>query len=271
MCPVLLRLGRFQIHAYGLLLAISFLVGIYWAVHRARKRKISPTEVMDLSLIIVVAAIVGSRVMYVVTHLEEFHGRWFDTINPFQSTGEIGIAGLTMLGGVLLALAAVVVFCLVKGIPVLRLCDVMAAPLALGLSLTRIGCFLNGCCFGKPSDLPWAMVFPLSSPAGSILQGIPIHPTQLYASASGVLILAVLLILDRKPRFDGFLMAVFFMMYGILRILEDTVRYYESSVQFSLAGIPITYNQLISFLMALFGLAVFLWQSVFRARLKKKS
>jgi phosphatidylglycerol:prolipoprotein diacylglycerol transferase len=246
-------------------------VGIYWAVHRARKRKISPTEVMDLSLIIVIAAIVGSRLMYVLTHLDEFRGRWFDTINPFQSTGEIGIAGLTMLGGVVLSLAAIVVYCAVKGIPILRLCDVMAPSFALGLALTRIGCFLNGCCFGKPSHLPWAMVFPLSSPAGSIHQGIPIHPTQVYASASGLLILAVLLVLDRKPRFDGFLMSVFFMMYGILRILEDTVRYYESSVQFSLAGVQVTFNQLIAFLMALFGVAVFLSHFVFQRRLRKKT
>ena len=88
MYPVLLKLGRLEIHSYGLMLAISFLIGIYWAMHRAPKRDIDKNHVMDLSLFIVICAIVGSRLMYVVTHLDEFRGHWLDTISPFQSSGE---------------------------------------------------------------------------------------------------------------------------------------------------------------------------------------
>ena len=265
MYPVLLRLGRFEIHAYGLMLAISFLVGIYWSMYRAQKRGIQRNHVMDLSLIIVLCAIGGARLMYVVTHLTEFQGHWLDAVSPFQSSGEIGIAGLTMLGGVVLALVAVFVYCQIKKISVLKLCDVIAPAFALGIFLTRIGCFLNGCCFGKPCDLPWGVVFPLVSPAGSTLQGLHLHPTQLYSSLYGLIILVVILTLDRKPHFDGFLLSVFFMLYGFFRFAVDFVRYYEPSVQFTVFGILITINQVISFLMFLFGLYLFLRHGVVKS------
>ena len=258
MFPVLFKIGRLEIHSYGLMLALSFLLGIYWSMYRARKRGIDRNSVMDLSLIIVVCAIVGSRLMYVLTHLEEFRGRWLDTFSPFQSSGDIGLLGLTMLGGVLLAILAIIIYCKVKKINVLKLCDVMIPAVGLGIFLTRIGCFLHGCCFGMPCDLPWGIVFPLISPAGSILQGQHLHPTQLYSSFYGLIILIVVLLLDRKPRFDGFLLSVFFMLYGVFRFSVDYLRYYESSVRVSLFGMSFTINQIISFMMFVCGLILFL-------------
>jgi phosphatidylglycerol---prolipoprotein diacylglyceryl transferase len=254
MYPTLLKLGPVMIHAYGLLLAVSFLVGIFWAMNRGEKRGIKKDDVMDAGLWVVVSAILGSRLFYVVTHVEEFRGRWLDTVSPFQSSGEIGIAGLSMLGGVLCALAAIATFCLVKKIRILRFFDSAAPSLAFGLGLTRIGCFLNGCCFGKPGSLPWCMVFPDSSPAGAFLPGLRIHPTQLYSSAYDFLMLGILLLVDRKKRADGFLSALFFVLYGFFRFSIDFVRYYETSVQFKFMGLAFTYNQLISFSMAVFGI-----------------
>ena len=266
MHPILLKLGRFEIHAYGVMLAIAFLMGIYWSMHRAQKRGIDRNEIVDLSVIIILCAIVGSRLMYVVTHLDEFRGRWLDTVNPFQSSGEIGIAGLTMLGGVILALAAILVYCGLKKIPVLKLFDVLAPAFGLGIFLGRIGCFLNGCCFGKPCDLPWGVVFPLISPAGSAMPGLRLHPTQLYSSFYGLIILVVILALDRKPRFDGFLVSVFFVLYGVFRFAVDFVRYYEPSVKLHVFGAGFTFNQVISLLMFLTGLGLLL---VLRKRHKK--
>lgn len=257
MFPVLFRLGRLEIHSYGLMLALSFLIGIYWAMSRAEKRGIEKNRVMDLSLIIVICAIVGSRLLYVITHLDEFRGRWLDTFSPFQSSGEIGLLGLTMLGGVLLALAAILIYCKIKKLSVLKLSDSMAPAFALGIFLTRIGCFLHGCCFGKACDLPWAVTFPLNSPAGSVLPGQHLHPTQLYSSLYGLVILIVILLLDRKPRFDGFLLSVFFMLYGIFRFGVDFLRFYESSVKAFFGGISLTINQLISLAMFGCGLTLF--------------
>ncbi|NQT24435.1 prolipoprotein diacylglyceryl transferase [candidate division KSB1 bacterium] len=266
MHPVLLKLGPIEIHAYGLLLAVSFMLGIYWAMARAPKRGIEKNDILDLSIVVVVCAIFGSRLFYVITHLDEFKGRWADTINPLQSSGEVGISGLSMLGGVVLVLIALVVYCRIKKISIVKLCDTLAPTFALGIGLTRIGCFLNGCCFGQPGDLAWCMKFPLNSPAGSVLQNIQIHPTQLYSSLYGFLILIVIVLVDRKKRPDGLLLSIFFMMYGVARFSIDFVRYYEASVQFHFLGLAFTFNQLISLVLFIIGLAYFI-----RLTLKKSA
>ncbi len=264
MHPVLFRLGRFELNSYGVMLALSFLLGIYWAAHRAKRRGLERNHVMDLSLFIVVSAIIGSRLMYVVTHLEEFRGHWMDTFNPFQSSGKIGIAGTTMLGGVLLALITVILFCWIKKVSFLKIADVMAPSFALGIFLTRIGCFLAGCCFGRACNLPWGVEFPVGSIPFSVpeLQGAHIHPTQLYSSLYGLVIMLILVVLDRRPRFNGFLLCVFFMLYGISRFSVDFVRYYETSQTFSFAGATLTFNQGISLLMFLAGFGLFLYLRV---------
>jgi phosphatidylglycerol:prolipoprotein diacylglycerol transferase len=256
MHPVLFRLGRFAIHPYGVLLAVSFLVGILWAVKRADKRGLNTDHILDLAIIVIIASIVGSRAFYVITHLPEFSGRWTDTFNPFQSTGEIGLAGLSMLGGIVCALAAIISYCIKKKIPLLRFFDASAPSLAFGMALTRIGCFLNGCCFGKQCNLPWGMVFPLDSPAGSTLPGLRLHPTQLYSSLFDWMMMIALVLLDRKKRFDGFLAAVFFIGYGLFRFGIDFVRFYETSVK--VAGTAFTYNQIISLSLVLAGTAIWL-------------
>ena len=84
MYPILFRIWKLEIHSYGLLLALSFLIGVYWSMHRGRKRGIKKDDIMDVFLFVVISAIIGSRLMYVLTHLSEFRGRWLDTFNPFQ-------------------------------------------------------------------------------------------------------------------------------------------------------------------------------------------
>jgi phosphatidylglycerol:prolipoprotein diacylglycerol transferase len=253
MYPTLFRIGIFEIHAYGLLLALSFVIGIYWSAACAPKRGIAREAILDLALITVLSAILGSRILYVVTHVEEFKGRWLDVINPVQSDGTFGIGGLSMLGGVMLVLASMVIFCKVRKLNFVRLAETLAPSFALGEGLTRMGCFLNGCCFGKACSLPWAVVFPLSSPAGATLPEAHVHPTQIYSSLFGFVLMLIVLMLDRKTRPEGFIMSVFFILYGLFRIIVDFFRYYEDSVQFPLLGTQFTINQAISLLMVICG------------------
>jgi len=192
----ILKIGAFELRAYGLALAISFLLGILLAIKRGKKRGIDSNNIMDLAVLIVIGAIVGSRFLYVIAHLDEFKGRWLDTINPFQSTGQIGIAGLTMLGGVILALILSIIYLRVKKLPVLKFADAIMPSVALGIFITRIGCFLNGCCFGLPTTGPFGVIFPPDSVAGSLYPHIHIHPTQLYSSLDGLLILVLLFMVE---------------------------------------------------------------------------
>jgi phosphatidylglycerol:prolipoprotein diacylglycerol transferase len=130
--------------------------------------------------------------------------------------------------------------------------DVMAPSLGLGLMITRIGCFLNGCCFGLPTDGPLGICFPAGSEAArtalSLVAGhahgdcVPIHPAQLYSSFAGLLILASLLLFDRRRHFEGAVFALFLLLYGLKRFTVDLFRYYEDAM--TVAGLSV--NQWLS-------------------------
>lgn len=254
MHTTLIKLGPFAIRSYGLLLALSFLFGLILTRWRAKKTGIDFQKIMDLAVLVIISSIIGSRAFYVVFHLEEFSSNPLDIINPFQSTGEVGIQGLTMYGGVLLSLGVSLWFLRRHHLPTWRVADIIAPSIAFGIFLTRIGCFLNGCCFGKPGDAPWCVVFPPDSAAGYFFPNTPIHPTQLYSSLYGLAIFGILLVLERFKKFDGYTFWLFILFYAVARFCIDFLRYYERAMTLSLGSIAISVNHLIStglFLLAL--------------------
>jgi len=263
MHPVLFKIGSFEVRSYGFMLAISFLIGIYLAVKRAKSRGLDGEKIMDLSVVVIIAAIIGARFLYVIFHLEEFAGHWTDTFNPFQSNGQIGIAGLTMLGGVILAVVAALIYLRMKNLPILPVADVVIPLFFLGEAITRIGCYLNGCCFGTPCEHGlFCVTFPHGSAAGSVYPGIALHPAQLYSSAYAAVMFLLMLWLDRKRHFDGFLFYLFFILYGLGRFIIDFFRYYESSmVLIPIGDKGLSVNQGISLLFVVLGVALILWQS----------
>jgi len=244
MHPILFHIGPFTIRSYGVMLAIAFLVGITVADRRAATRKLSRNVVVDLSVYILIAAIVGARLFYIIFHIDQFRDNPLEAINIVK-----GIAGLTMYGGLIFSIIVSIWFARKRNIPVWRMGDVFAPSLALGLGITRIGCFLNGCCHGKPTDLPWGCVFPPDSVAGSYFNGIPIQPTQLYSSLFGFIMFFVLLRLDRKRRFDGFLFWLFILIYSLFRFTIEFIRYYEPEMVFFELGLRFTWNQVISLIL----------------------
>lgn len=265
----LFQIGPLEIHSYGLMLAISFLIGIYFSMYRAKKHSIDPNKIIDLSVVIVISAIFGARLLYVIFHLDEFKGHWLDTINPFQSSGQVGIAGLTMLGGFIAAVSFGLLYLKIKKLPVLKIADIVVPAIGLGSFITRIGCFLNGCCFGKPTNASWGMVFPHDSPAGYCFPGQTIHPAQLYSSLYGLIIFGLVLLLERYKKFDGFLLYLFFILYGFSRFIVDFFRYYENSmIIVRLGNFSISVNQGISILMILLG-GIFICINLMRIRNKK--
>ena len=257
MHPVLFRIGALEIRSYGLLLALSFLIGIYFSIYRAKKRGVDPNHIMDLSVILIISAIVGSRLLYVLFHLDEFRGHWTDTFNPFQSNGQIGIAGLTVLGGVILSFLSAYMFLRLRKLSFYQIADVMIPAVGFGIFLTRIGCFLNGCCYGLPCDVGshLGLTFPIESAAGSHFPGVPLIPAQLYSSFYGLIIFGALLFAERWKKFDGFLLALFFILYGIARYVIDIYRYYEDSmVIWAFGDRGLSLNQGISLVFVVIGI-----------------
>lgn len=257
MHSVLVKIGPLTIRGYGLMLALAMLCGMYLAMWRARRAGVEPNKVESLSLYLIVAAVVGARLFYVAFHWHEFSDDLLDIVNPIHEY-ELGCSGLVFYGGLILAVLVSVLYARRERLSFWVLADVFAPSIALGIFLTRIGCFLHGCCHGKPCDLPWGVTFPPESPAGYEFPNIPLHPSQLYSSLYGLLIFGILIFVERYKRSEGFTFWILVGLYGIARFSVDFVRYYDSMLV-DVGGIHLTVNQWIS--AGLFVLAcVMFWR-----------
>jgi phosphatidylglycerol:prolipoprotein diacylglycerol transferase len=251
MHPVLFKVFSFPIHSYGLMLAVSFLLGIWLATSRAKKAGLNPNVIADVGFWVILSAIVGARLYYVLLHFEEFRGDLLSIINPFHA-GMVGIGGLVMYGGFIGAIAASIVFFNAKKLAFMPYADACAPSIGLGVMLTRIGCFLNGCCYGSPTA-HGGVTFPTESAAGLYqhdMHAAGLYPSQLYESAGGLVMLLLILAAGRIKTFSGLQFLVMGLLYSILRFIVDFSRYYGPNEQ--LAGL--SHNQIVCIvLFVIFG------------------
>lgn len=268
MHPEILKLGPVSVKAWGLMMAISVVIALFIALKRADKLGVKRDLVYDMVIVVVISAILGSRIFYVIFHLEEFRGNWLDIINPFSGPGGFGIAGLSMMGGVFLVVIAVALYSLIRKVGFPKLADVIAPTFLLGCGITRIGCFLNGCCYGRPTSGACGVHF-TDGAAGSFLQQY-IHshphehitgllPTQLMASAAGFILFLVVLWLERWRKFDGFTSWIVLGLYSIDRFIIDQFRVYEENQILAHIGpIMITVNEIILLILFVFSVVMFI-------------
>ena len=240
MHPTIVKFGSFAIHSYGLMLAIAFLAAIQLFLVRGRARGLAEDKLSTLSLWLLVLAIVGGRLLFVATHWDEYKT---DPLAIFR----LWEGGLILYGGYALAIAGGIVYVRRAGMSVWRVGDAAAPSMALGIGIGRIGCFLNGCCYGLPTKLPWGIHFPPESYSSAVFPGEPLQPAQLYMSGAGFFLFAVLLLLDRKHRFDGWLFWSYIAMDAVLRFFIDFTRYYdETAVLGRVGGLTFNMNQILS-------------------------
>jgi phosphatidylglycerol:prolipoprotein diacylglycerol transferase len=231
MHPILIKLGGLTIFSYGVMLALSFIIGIYLVERRAKKIGVDPKLISDLALWTLAAVIVGSRLFYVVFH-------WGDYFGPGKNPIDIiafwkgGLGGLMFFGGLLGGLLVGIWFVRRHKLPLLKMLDTISPAVALGEFLTRIGCFLNGCCFGKPTTGFCGIKFSPESAAGYTFPGVKVLPTQLFSSLAGLVLFVAVLILERKKLKPGVLFSIFLFFYAGFRFGIDFVRYYENLSNF---------------------------------------
>jgi len=250
-------IGITFIRSYGVTLAIAFLIGIIWSRKRAVRAGINPDHVIDLSFVVLLASIIGSRFFYVIYHLEEFSDNILDIINPFHGDS-VGISGLSMMGGVVLSLISACIYVAFKKIKPWPLFDAMMPMFALGIGIVRIGCFLNGCCYGLPAHDGFGVIFPNNSAAGYHFPDTPLIPTQLYSSIAGFGILIIVLSSEKFKRFDGHSFWMTTGLYSIWRFVIDFFRYYERSMTLSLAGYDFSRNQILLIILLVVSLAAYI-------------
>lgn len=210
MYPVLLKLGPLTLYSYGLMVALGFLAGILLAAYLARRTGLKPEIMLDIAPFVLVGAIVGARIFYVIEFWREFQG------NPLEIF-MLWRGGLVFYGGLLFAILGLLWAAKLFKLNFWKIMDILAPSTALGYALGRIGCFLNGCCYGIEAQLPWAVTFPKLIGAR--------HPTQLYASLAGLLICALLLlVLFKFKKFDGQVLIFGLGLYAIYRFLIEFIR-----------------------------------------------
>ena len=208
-------IGALTVHWYGVLVALGFLFGLWTASRRGLRDGIPPEKILDLGPWLILGTIVGARALFVISYWrEEFSNR------PFSEIFMVQHGGLVFYGGLIGASLATILYLQRHRLPLWKFADALAPSIALGYIFGRIGCLMNGCCYGRPTHLPWAIHFPADHPS----RGLGIHPTQIYDSLLSVGLYAGLAWFYRRKKFDGQVFAAYLMIYALLRALVESFR-----------------------------------------------
>ena len=252
MYPELFKLGPFTVYTYGVLLAVSYLIGLRLSMWRAKQRGLNPQRVLDLGIYIIIAALVGAKLLLLVVEFDQFKSPR-DLLNLARLGG-------VFYGGFLLAVGVGFWYVIKHHMPFWTTCDVAAPGIALGHITGRLGCLAAGCCYGKPTDVAWAVTFtnPLASANVGTPLGIPLHPTQLYEAGAALLILIVLLTTEKRGRaFAGRTFWLYMFLYAVSRFI---IEMYRGDPRGTVFGVLST-SQFIAVVLAPLSLFMLFWLS----------
>jgi phosphatidylglycerol:prolipoprotein diacylglycerol transferase len=254
--PELFSVGPLTIYSYGVLLAASYLLGLRLAMSRARKWGLEASRVLDLGIYIIIAALVGAKVMLVVVDYDKV---------TFSLDYLLSIArsGGVFYGGLILSVVVAFWYIAKHKMPFWTTCDIFAPGIALGHVTGRLGCFAAGCCYGKATTVPWAVIFTNPAAAANVGTplGIPLHPTQLYEAGAELLILGALLLAERRGRgFAGRTFWAYMFLYAVSRFI---IEFYRGDPRGTVFGVLST-SQFISVVLAPLAIGMLVWLSPMR-------
>lgn len=222
MHPKLLTTHYFTLYTYGLLLAVSYLAALWFVFRSARREGIEQEKISRMGLWIIVGAIVGAKAFMMLRSLPSYmeHPSNLWSMGTLQSGGDF-------YGGFIGALTATFLFFHNhREMPRWKVADLCAPAIALGQAIGRLGCFMAGCCYGRPSDLPWSVTF--KDPAAAELVGtplgVPLHPVQIYESLITLSLFLFLLWLSKRKSFDGQVILTYALLYAFLRFFIEFFR-----------------------------------------------
>ncbi len=220
MHPTLFELGPVTVYTYGVLLAAAYLLGLKFAMVRGRQRGLDESLVMDLGIYIIISALIGAKLMLLLVDFRHF------TQNPAELVGLLRSGGV-FYGGLILSVVVALWYLRRHRLPMWTTCDAFAPGIALGHVVGRLGCLMAGCCYGRPTDVPWAVVFTNTEAAANVGTplDVPLHPTQLYEAGAELLILGLLLQTESRGRtFPGRTFWGYILLYGISRFIIEFYR-----------------------------------------------
>lgn len=209
MRPVLFHIGGFPVYSYGVMLFLAFLAAIFVARYELNRRGLDGSAMYLIGAVAAITGVIGARIFFVLGHLSEFSGNWGQIF-------DLNMRGLVFYGGLFLAVPSCILLMRWLKLPAGAVADAVGLAMPLSLAIARVGCFLNGCCGGKPSGLPWAVTFPGATTS--------VHPTQLYEMALDLAAFAFLLWVRKKLRLDWDLFLLSVASYGLIRFVVEFFR-----------------------------------------------
>ncbi|SRR6266567_10904 len=241
MHPILFEAGPFTLYAYGVLLAAAYLLGLQFALVRARARGLDPKRIMDLGIWIIVSALLGAKLLLLARDFRHVRQNPRDLLDLARSAG-------VFYGGLIAAVVVALIYLHWHRMPLWTTTDAFAPGIALGHIVGRLGCLMAGCCYGRPTSVPWAITF--HDPAAAANVGTPLdqplHPTQLYEAGAELAILGFLLWLEKRGRsFPGRTFWSYMLVYAVSRFV---IEFYRGDVRGSVG--PLSTSQFVSVILA---------------------
>jgi phosphatidylglycerol:prolipoprotein diacylglycerol transferase len=252
MFPRLFQIGSYSQATYGVLVAVAFLAALSVISRLARRAGLNGDKVVNLGILCGLSAIVGAKIMMFLVDIP-YYAR-----NPGEIVSLASLqAGGVFYGGLIAALIAAAIYMRRHQLPPLPTADVFAPGIALGHGIGRLGCFAAGCCWGRPTRLPWGVTF--TNPLAQQLVGVPLdvklHPTQLYESAAEFAIFGILYWRIRRQHAPGSIISLYLILYSTVRFLVEFVRDHPGEP--NPFGGPLNTSQWISLALAALGAVYF--------------
>ncbi|HMP82157.1 MAG TPA: prolipoprotein diacylglyceryl transferase [Verrucomicrobiota bacterium] len=234
MHPIAFNLGSFPVYWYGVMLVLGILAGLWTSTRRAPLAGIQGEKIADLGPWLILGAVIGGRTLFVLTYSDAVFRDPLYPNAPWTEVFMIRRGGLIFYGGLIGAALACIIYCRVRKLQLWKVADILAPGIALGYVFGRIGCFLNGCCFGSICQFPWAVRYPnqssvwhdhfQSEKVGALERSLPVHPSQIYDSLLNIGLYLTLAWMFRRRKFDGQVFAAYLVLYAITRSFVELFR-----------------------------------------------
>jgi phosphatidylglycerol:prolipoprotein diacylglycerol transferase len=213
------HIGPLTLHTYGVLLAVAFIAGLWVASRQAKASGLDAARVTDMAVYVLIAGLIGAKVLLIAVEWNYYARNPREILSILQSGG-------VFYGGLVAGLLVAVWYARRHALPAWRTADALAPAVVIGQAIGRVGCFMAGCCYGQPADVPWAVTFrdPYAQRTVGTPLDTPIHPTQIYEAVACLAIFVVLMRLFPRKRFDGQITLTYVFLYSIARFAIEYVR-----------------------------------------------
>ena len=249
MHPIAFKIGTVTIYWYGIMAAIGFVSALLMLSLNRKHADMTNDQISDIALYGMLGGILGARTFYVIQFWEQFKYNLIEIVR-------IDHGGLVFYGGLICSTIVIMGFCLIKKIRILNVLDIFAPALCIGHAFGRIGCFINGCCFGKPSDFFLAVKYPEGSVPCKAYPEMSLHPVQLYEAFSNVILAVIFYFLIKKLK-PGQTASIYLVTYGILRFCLELFRGDHKNFIFGI----FTPAQFIGILIVIMGICLYAYSS----------